>query len=212
MKGEVPAAQVPPEAATARAGKRLIHVGIVAFLLTCALLFAFSGLLAPGGGSSEPRFAIDETARASADGTFQVTLDASDRKHWVHFDLAGGRITTVAPEPQAQVMADLVVWRHVLGAPHGAIKLGKVPLASARLPASPSWERDALKSGKLQNAALAHWYGYSYTTHVLRSAGETYAVRLTGGGIAYLNVVSYYCKPEGAGCMTIRYRLELEGS
>ena len=192
-----------------RDGKRLIHLGVAAFLVTCVVLFLFGGLLLPGA-HSEPRFRVHETARASADGTFQVTLDTSDRKHWVHFDLGAGSISTVSADRKGP--GDLLLRRHALGAPHGAMKLGKVPLAAAhRPPAGASWVNDTDVGGERQNPALGHWYGYSYATHVLRSSGETYAVRLAGGAVALLNIVSYYCEPEGSGCLTLRYRLELEG-
>ncbi len=199
--------------------RRLIHLGIGAFLVTCVALFFFSGRVAPGS-HSEPRFVVDETARPSPDGTFQVTLDTSDRKHWVHFDLSAGRVTTVAPGPASTISggapADLILRRNVLAAPHGALRLGKVPLLEARRAPGAVWVRDQETGSDVQNAALSRWYGYSYTTHALRSSGETYAVRLGRGGVAYLEVLSYYCKsvdgkPQGSGCMTIRYRLDLEG-
>ena len=84
--------------------------------------------------------------------------------------------------------------------PLGALHLGDVPLEAARIPAGAVWVRDQKVSGQLQNPALKGWYSYSYWTHVLRTGGATYAVRLGGGGVAYLQIRSYYCTPEGAGC------------
>jgi hypothetical protein len=98
----------------------------------------------------------------------------------------------------------------VLRAPHGAIDLGRVPLESAHVEPGAAWKDDAQIGGELQNPALRRWYSYSYWTHDLRPLGSTYAVRLAGGGTAYFQIASYYCKPEGAGCLTLRYRLDLE--
>ena len=78
----------------------------------------------------------------------------------------------------------------------------------ARLPENPAWRGDEEVDGELRNPALADWYRYSYWTHRLRSRGRTHAVRMRSGGVAYLRLESYYCKPEGSGCLTFRYRFD----
>ena len=212
----------PPRAGEGGEGGKLIRGAIVAFVATGALLFFLGGRLAPET-TPEPRFAIDEKAHPAppeageGPGTFQVTLDTADAKHFVPFDLAAGAIRPVeagalAQESDGTGLPDIVARRYGLRAPHGAWKLGKVPLSEARVPANPPWQRDRKSGGEFQNPAMQGWYKYSYWTHLLRSNGEVYAVRLTGGGVAYVKVVSYYCQPEGSGCLTLRYRLDLETS
>jgi hypothetical protein len=44
-------------------------------------------------------------------------------------------------------------------------------------------------------------------THALEPRGHAYAVRRLLGGTAITTTVSYYCQPEGSGCLTIRYAL-----
>src|SRR5206468_11351066 len=123
----------------------------------------------------------------------------SDESAQVAFSLHSGRRV----EPAA---ADLLVRRYVVQAPHGALDLGAVPLADAQMPAAPQWFADTRLAGELQNPAFAHWYQYSYWTHVLTSRDNTYAIRMADGGAALLRIRSYYCAPEGSGCLTLQYR------
>lgn len=178
-------------------GRRAISFAIAGFILTCVVLFAIGGLIAP---ESEPGFTPSTTARPNADGTFSITLDAQGNKDWTSFSFGRGKVG-VAP-------ADVLVQRSIFRAPHGAIDLGEVPLASAKLPENAEWVSDRENDGALQNPAIGKWYSYSYWTHLLSPRGHTYAVRRADGGIAYFRITSYYCSPEGSGCVTLNYRLE----
>ena len=44
--------------------------------------------------------------------------------------------------------------------------------------------------------------------HTLDLRGEYTFASSHGGGAALLQIESYYCHPEGSGCMTLRYRLQ----
>lgn len=182
-------------------GQRLIHYGIGAFLLT-SLLFMTMVTLMGGVVGNEPGFAISPVAEPSPDGTFVVTLDTSDRARWVSFDFDSGRVLS---DPGR---ADLIVRRYWLRAPGGVVDLGEVPLDRASVGPDPEWVADVPVDGVPQNPALAGWYAYSYWTHLLESQGRTYALRRIPEGIAYVRIESYYCAPEGTGCLTIRYRLD----
>jgi hypothetical protein len=104
--------------------------------------------------------------------------------------------------------ADLRFRRYVVRAPGGAAALGKTPLEMEQLPEDLKWEFDVNVDGGLQNPAVARWYEYGLQSHLLTTKGETYVVqRSTGKGKAAFKIVSYYCEPDGSGCLTVRYRL-----
>ena len=82
-----------------------------------------------------------------------------------------------------------------------------VPLTDASVPEGAEWRRDEEVEGVQQNPALQRWYDYSYFTHLLSTKGHVYAVKRRSGGVVLFRVESYNCEPEGAGCLTLRYRL-----
>jgi hypothetical protein len=177
-------------------GARFIAWAIGGFFAACVLLLALGRFMKP---EVEPGFAVSP-AKPTPAGVFRVTLDVQDNKRWVAFSFGAGQV--------GQGDADLWVQRHRLRAPAGAIDLGAVDLARAQVPAEAGWVRDELHQGVEENPALARWYNYSYWTHLLKTKGHTYAVRRAGGGVAYFRVLSYYCEPEGTGCLTLEYRLD----
>ena len=137
------------------------------------------------------------------DGTMQVTVDARHEDNWVPFSLELGR---AVPDGAA---ADVYLRRHYWRTSAGAAEIGGTDLVAARLPDDVEWELDVLDDGLLLNEVLLDWYNYSYWTHLLQSEHEIYAVRLRNDPhrVALLRIESYYCAPEGSGCMTFRYRL-----
>jgi len=178
---------------------KLIYIAIGGFGITCVVLFLAGSLITP---DVEPGFPISQSATPQTDGTFQLTVDTKDRKTWVPISLGAGKVLIGVGDP------DIALRRYVAQAPGGAANLGDVALADARVSTNTKWVNDTVVDGEVQNETLSKWYSYSYWTHLLRPKGNTYAVRLKSGGVAYLRFVSYYCEPEGSGCLTIRYRLE----
>lgn len=178
----------------------LVRIGVVAFFAASALLLAGGDWLVPLQ-QAEPTYAVAEKARANGDGTFQVTLDSSDVAQWVGFDFATGHRVPAD-------WVDLAVRRQSLRAPRGAVDLGYISLATATLPQDPAWQGDERVNGVRHNPILSAWYDYSLWTSLLRSKQHTFAVRTRNGGVAYVQIRSYYCKPQGSGCLTLRYRLE----
>jgi hypothetical protein len=176
---------------------RFIAWALGGFTVACVLLFLLGRMLVP---EVEPGFAVADAKPIGA-GVFQVTIDAQNNKAWIPFSFAEGKPFVGEP--------DVLVQRHVFQAPEGALDLGPVTLAEAKLPANADWTSDRAKDGVTQNPALDRWYTYSYWTHLLRPKGHTYAVRRAGGaGVAFFRVVSYYCVPDGSACLTLEYRLE----
>lgn len=194
----------PPETRAARTpleGRRLIFAGLAAFAVVGVTTFALGAFFAPDV-EAPPGFPIAEVATPGGGGTFRLTLDVADRDHWIPVDLRAGRLVAGVEQ------ADLAARRYVLRAPHGAADLGPGRLEDAPWPRTVDWDADAEVDGAFQNPALADWYDYSYWTHLLESRGHVYALRRRDGGIALVELVSYYCEPEGSGCLTLRYRLD----
>lgn len=165
-------------------GALLVRVGAAAFGLFAVGFAALAWLIGPPEGGPEG-YAIAPAA-LGPDGTWQVTLDARDGDAWVPYSLELGR---VVPDGAA---ADLLVRRRELRAPRGAARVD-APLRDA----TPPSERPLEDFGR--------WYDYDYLTHLLTPQDATYAVGLAEGA-ALVQIVSYYCLPEGSGCLTLRYR------
>ena len=179
---------------------RFIAVGLVSFVLTCILVFLFASWMTP---DVEPGFPTTRKAVPQEAGVFRVTVDAGDRKEWIPINLSTGAVGG------NEHKADILVQRYIIRAPNGGVDLGQIPLADAKVDDTTEWTEDEIVDGQLQNPTLSHWYTYSYFTHLLKSENHSYAVRLrSGDGIAFYNVVSYYCEPERTSCVTIDYRLE----
>jgi hypothetical protein len=183
-----------------REGKRLIWIGIGAFLVVLAGLLAIGPSLAPRGAHVKG-MPIAERAKAQSDGTFTATLDARDQSAWRGFDLRAGRVVDA-------VASDVAFKRTEASAPHGAIDLGAIDLAAARAPADAAWLADKRSGGSARSPAFGKWYRYSYTTHLLTPNGHVIAVRCADATLAYVRIDDYYCEPDGGGCVTLTWRLE----
>jgi len=62
-----------------------------------------------------------------------------------------------------------------------------------------------------RNRLLEDWYYYSWTSHILRPADRTYAVRTADGKYAVLRSLGYYCPGGRPGCVAFRYRYRGDG-
>jgi hypothetical protein len=182
---------------------RFFLIAGVGFVIATFFVFYLASKIQP---TAEKTYEISQGVTALPTGVFQMTIDARNNGFWVPLSLSTGK------EVGNKKDADLLLMRYFLRAPSGAIDLGAVPLEQAKLPADPQWVQDEKHKGQTQNKALADWYEYSGMSHVLKATEKTSAIRLRSGGIAYFRILSYYCKPEGSGCVTFRYRLEKGGS
>lgn len=146
-----------------------------------------------------------------------VTLDARSSERWVRFDFS-----RAAPVPGAAGSGwDLAARRfHIIvnGGPDfpgegGARSLGEVPFDSVRrAPARGYRVTRTGPDGEASNPALEDWYSYDFFSHVLSPRPRTYAVRTADGRYAKVEVVSYYCPGTEAGCVTLRYTYQGDGS
>ncbi|MDP6935012.1 MAG: hypothetical protein QGG40_18970, partial [Myxococcota bacterium] len=155
-------------------GVRLVHVGIAAFVVACVVLFMTARYISPVQ-QVEPGFPVDPVAKDMPDGTRQVTLDSSDSTQWVPFSLELGRRV---PDGAA---ADLLVRRQLFRVPGGAARLGDGDLETFQDAKDPNWKADVEVDGIPRNPILSDWYSYAYTSHLLRTRGQTFAVRSATG-------------------------------
>lgn len=190
-----------PVQANKKANK-VIVIGVVTFIGTCVLMLILGLAIGPNMGQSEPGFPLEETPITLEDGTQRVTLLTADKEAWIPFSLELGRVVP------AGAMADLKIRRYQFQIPRGAVDVGKGPLADATLPDSPKWTMDSDLDGVLVNPAIERWYKYSYMSHLLSSKNHNYAIQLASGKTAFVQVLSYYCAPEGTGCLTLNYRIQ----
>jgi hypothetical protein len=193
-----PEPESPPLGPSAES-KTLLAWTLTLFGLTFVGLFFASSFIIP---EVEPGFPATEKVEVLPDGSFQITLGVRDRDKWVGLDMGSGAVVSDGTP------ADLRFRRYVIRAPGGATALGLAPLDLEELPPDLKWEYDVNVDGGLQNPAVARWYEYGLQSHLLTTKGETYVVRRsTGKGKAIFKIASYYCDPDGSGCLTIRYRL-----
>jgi len=190
------------EPVQAKKANRVIVIGVVTFIGTCVLMLILGLAVGPNMGQSEPGFPLEETPITLEDGTQRVTLLTADKEAWIPFSLELGRVVP------AGAMADLKIRRYQFQIPRGAVDVGKGPLTDATLPESPKWTMDSDLDGVLVNPAIERWYKYSYMSHLLSSKNHNYAIQLASGKTAFVQVLSYYCAPEGTGCLTLNYRIQ----
>jgi hypothetical protein len=183
-------------------GLRLIYIGVITMVVACAIALVI-GFQVGGPEINEVGYPIKPKAEQQPDGAMLVTLNTSDKVEWIPFSFDLGQRV---PDGAA---ADVLIRRHYWRAPGGAVSLGKQPLMSATVPEDVEYEADGLSDGFPVSPVLLRWYNYSYWTHLLESKHEIYAIRLRGDKerTVLVRLESYYCAPEGSGCMTFRYRM-----
>lgn len=55
------------------------------------------------------------------------------------------------------------------------------------------------------NPSVAHWYTYSFVTHLLKPGGHVFIVETREGARARMEFLSYYCPGSQPGCLTFRW-------
>jgi hypothetical protein len=139
-----------------------------------------------------------------------VTIDARDAATWRFLSLSDGIART---SPGAGW--DLAFRRFNIianggpGFPGSAAiaTLGEVPLETVKIGVNLPFVSTAVVRGDSVNPAIARWYTYGFTSHLLSPLPSTWAVRTTDGRLALLRILGYYCPGPTPGCLTIRYRM-----
>jgi hypothetical protein len=141
-----------------------------------------------------------------------VTLDAS--AGWVYFSFATAS-SVRAPGPLDWDMAfrrfHVMVNGGVGFRGHGAVAdLGAVDLDAVAVAPDTGWVDRATRDST--NEAMARWYNYSFTSHLLTPRRRAYAIRTADGRYALLRFLSYYCDNGRPGCITFEYVYQGDGS
>jgi hypothetical protein len=199
-----------PEGAEPGTGpeRRLPIVVVVGAVLLLAGGFVFYSLQRPEPPTFAPSPLEPEPAGERLVGPRIFTVDASDPDRWAYFSFSRGTVVE-HPGPLDWDLAfrrfRIIVnggegFRGIGGATAlGAADLESVPL----LPAGGYQGTVALADSV--NPVLERWYDYSFFSHLLSPASETYAVRTADGRYAAMELMGYYCPGAMPGCVTFRY-------
>ncbi len=155
-------------------------------------------------------------------GPVVYTIDARSKEMWMYFDFSRGSVVPV-DNPKTDDW-DLSIRRHVIRSNGGATnRAGQAALFAiedqalstiTRVPDEAEFVSDVSAKKRLHpySPVVDKWYSYSYTTNVLLPKPFAYLVRTRDGKYAKMRIVSYYCKGNIAGCMTIEYVYQGDGS
>lgn len=148
-------------------------------------------------------------------GPTTVTIDASHETRWVYFDFSRGSVVE-SPGPAGWDIAFrrfevMINGGAAFAGAAGALDLGDAPLDS--LPGVPASGYETTPPGRdSTNPAIARWYDYGFTSHLLTPKQRTWAIRTSDGRYAALRFLSYYCPGATPGCVTFRYVYQGSGS
>ena len=155
-------------------------------------------------------------------GPVVYTVDARSKEMWMYFDFSRGSVVPV-DNPQTEDW-DLSIRRHVIRTNGGATNPnGQTALLAIEgpdfsvvtsVPDEAKFVSDVRDKRRLYpyNPVVDKWYNYSYTTNVLLPKPMVYLVRTRDGKYAKMRIVSYYCKGNLSGCVTIEYVYQGNGS
>ena len=192
----------------------LAAVVIIGFLIIAAVIFVASSLRQSTPLTWYPVSVIDpQEVGDQLVGPSVVTVDGRVNE-FAYFDFSTGSVVE-SPGPLGW---DLAFQRYTIlanGGPNfagqgGILDLGITSLDSLTTVPANGY---AVNTGgrEVTNPAIARWYEYSWTSHVLSPKLNVFAVRTADGRYAVFQILSYYCPAAQAGCTTIRYRYQGAG-
>jgi hypothetical protein len=141
-------------------------------------------------------------------GSFRFTVEAADPGSWRFISLATGTLVAGGDSWDLAFRRFHIISNGGVGfrGAGGIIDGGSVPMDSVELAAGADVVKTVV-AGDSSNPAIARWYRYGLTSHLLTPLDRTYIVRAADGRRHYaLRVLSYYCTGARPGCVTIRYR------
>jgi hypothetical protein len=195
--------------------RNAVPAGIVVALVLGALAFVGSSLRRTEPPTYTPSLVRPREAGGALVGPVVYTIDATHDREWRRFDFSrGSRV-----EPHGPLDWDLAFRRSRIisnGGPAfvgqgGIADLGAVPFGSVAVAPARGYQPTATGQDTV-NPAIADWYDYSFTSHILTSKRHDYAVRTADGRYAKLEILSYYCPGARPGCVTFRYVYQGDGS
>jgi hypothetical protein len=177
---------------------------VIALLCGAIALVVFS-LLRPEPAGFVPT--AEAVPYGAADGSLRLTIDASDPTAWQYVSLARGEHVSDGAGWDLAFRRFNVIANGGAGFPgRGAIAdVGPTVFEEVRVPSEASFR--ATTAGRdSTNAAIARWYRYGFTSHLLTPLDRSYVVRGAGGAYYAVRILGYYCPGARPGCVTIRYR------
>lgn len=177
-----------------------------------AIVFVAASLRRPAIDTWTPTPPRPHEVGAARIGPVIYTVDATAPEQWVFFDFSRGSVVS-NPAPHEWDLA-FQRFRIIANggrgfAGDGAIAdLGEIAFdAVTDVTGSADWvETDARVDST--NAAIARWYTYGWSSHLLEPKPHTWAVRTADGRYAWLRILSYYCPGATPGCLTFEYVYE----
>ncbi len=211
----------------AKAFFRYLYIFVLLFLLGAILVFVIGGIFSkPKKTETHSGVILDESSLTPTQikptevgekttPTITYTLDCSQIEEWVYFDFSRGSVIKGADKnsldwdlafKRAKILTNGgETNKKGLG---GALVLESVKFETiAELPENASFEKDYKSYNKLEkeNKALDKWYEYNYLNHRLEPKPSIYIIKTADGRFAKMQILSYYCEGEKAGCFTFRY-------
>ena len=189
-------------------------IAIIGLLLIVAVIFVLSSLRRPMPLTSYPVSVVDpQEVGDRLVGPSVYTVDGRGDE-LTFFDFSTGSVV----ESPAPLGWDLAFRRFTIlanGGPDFAGRGGILDLGIASLDSLTTVPTNGYAPNTpgrdVSNAAIAQWYEYSWTSHVLSPKPNIFAVRTADGRYAVFQILSYYCPAAQAGCTTIRYRYQGAG-
>jgi len=182
-------------------------------LLVAAVLISFS-LRQPPIDAWPPTPSLEREAGDSLVGPLQYTIDATSPDRWVFFDFSRRSVV-----PRGDPLGwDLAFQRfHIIAnggegfaGEGGILDLGEVPFDSiTQVPASGYLPTEPRSDST--NPAIARWYSYGWTSHLLKPKPHVWAVRTADGRFATIRILGYYCPGAIPGCITFEYLYQGNG-
>lgn len=147
-------------------------------------------------------------------GPDTVTLDGRRNVGWTRFDLARGTVANPGED------WDLAVKRYRLAVNggdgfdgEGGVRRLDMPFDSVTEAPEEGYEQSRVSGGgDTVNAVLDDWYGYSLFSHLLEPEPATFVIRTHDGKYAKIAILGYYCPGPEAGCLTLEYVYQGDGS
>ena len=193
----------------------LIPGALSAVILAGAVALVAMSLRQPESPSFARSVPDPSEVGQALDGPRVYTVDAGSEDRWHFFDFSVGSEV----ERPGPLEWDLAFRRfHVIAnggdgfaGSGGIIDMGDVPWDSIQAVSTLGYATSDAGRDSI-NTAVARWYDYGFSTHVLSPKGHAYAVRTADGRYAKMEILSYYCLGAQPGCVTIRYVYQGDGS
>ena len=168
----------------------------------------------PGAGSLSPTDPANQPSGtdpddADPDGPITLQVDATNQTEWVYIDLASGDDVGEAGAWTLAFRRNNVMLNGGVSG-DGGVEVAWLDATFDSVTEAPAdgWvtdEADADEDG-VPEYALADWFDYDVSTHVLTPAAGTWAVRAVDGTTYALIFTTYYDAAGTSGFPTVRYR------